>query len=86
METEGKCVAEIRRRKPDSRNSESQEWSFAGRSRFQIPHCGKLQKPEPGVSDSFNPQIMRNARNGEDAKLPVRSERQQTKSDHLNSS
>ncbi len=26
METKGKCVAEIRRRKSDRRNSETQEW------------------------------------------------------------
>ncbi len=66
METKGKCGPEIRRRKPDSRNSETHEWGFAGRSRFQIPHCEKLQKLKPGVSDSLYPRIMRNTRNGEE--------------------
>ncbi len=28
METKGECGAEIRRRKPDSRNSETQEWDW----------------------------------------------------------
>src|SRR5712692_8867940 len=66
METKGKCGPEIRRRKPDSRNSETHEWGFAGRGRFQIPHCEKLQKPKPGVSDSLYPRNTRNARNGEE--------------------
>ena len=66
MEMKGKCGAEIRRRKPDSRNSETHELDLAGRRRFQIPHCEKLQKPKPGVTDSLYPRIMRNARNGEE--------------------
>ena len=44
------------------------------------------KKAKPGAGDSLYPQIMRNARNGENAKPPVRNERQQTKSDHRNSS
>ena len=75
METKGECGAEIRQRKPDSRNSETHEWDLAGRGRFQIPDCEKRQKPKPGVIDSLYARIMRNARNGENAKPPVQSER-----------
>jgi hypothetical protein len=44
------------------------------------------KKAKPGAGDSSYPRIVRNARNGENAKPPVRNERQQTKSDHVNSS
>src|SRR5437879_11866733 len=37
------------------------------------------EKAKPGASDSLYPRIMRNARKGENAKPPVRSERQWTK-------
>src|SRR6266849_10902014 len=44
METKGKCGAEIRQRKPDSRNSETQEWHLKGQSRFQISHREKFEE------------------------------------------
>jgi len=50
----------------DSRNSETQEWAFECRSRFQISHWEKFEKAKLSVGDSLYPRIVRNARNGEE--------------------
>jgi hypothetical protein len=41
---------------------------------------------KPSAGDSLYPRIVRNARNDEKAQPPIRSERQESKSNHLNSS
>jgi hypothetical protein len=79
MVAKGKCRAAIRRRKPDSRNSEIQEWGL-------VELAPPTEKAKPGVLGSLYPRIVRNARKDEKAKPPVPSERQATKSNHLNSS
>jgi hypothetical protein len=65
METKSKRGAEIRRRKADSLNSETQEWGLEGRSHFQISRREKFEKAKPGVLGSLYPRIVRNARKGE---------------------
>ncbi len=67
--SKGECGAEIRRRKPDSRNSETQERDSRNSSlRLKWLSWARLIL--------LYPRIVRNARNGEKAE-PVRSERKQ---------
>src|SRR5712692_6775197 len=49
MENKGKCVAEIRRRKPDSRNSETQEWD-SWNSPLRLRACFKISR-RPAARD-----------------------------------
>src|SRR5260370_41898382 len=44
MKTKGKRGAEIRRRKSDSGNSETQACGLEGRRHCQISHCEKFEK------------------------------------------
>src|SRR5712692_6236278 len=49
--------AGIRRRKLESRNSETQEFELEGRSRFQISHFERFEKARPGVGGPLYPRI-----------------------------
>jgi len=77
METKGKCGAEIRRRKPDSRSSETQECGLEGRRHGQISHREKIEKAKLGVASSLYPRIVRNARNGDERTRPDQSQSNQ---------
>src|SRR5438445_12812904 len=70
METKGKRDPEIRRQKPDRRNSETQEWGLARRRQCQISHREKIEKAKLGVCSSLYPRIVRNARNGDERTRP----------------
>ena len=85
METKGKRGAEIRRRKPDSRNSETQHWGFDGRRRCQISHREEFEKANLGVTSSLYPLIVRNARSGDERTRPDQSQSNQnpTTSDQI---
>src|SRR5713101_1915207 len=78
METKSKRGAEIRRRKPDGRNSETHEWGLEGWRHCQISHREKFEKAKLGVPSSLYPRIVRNARNGDERTRP-----NQTKSDQI---
>src|SRR5258708_27398981 len=77
METKGKCGAEIRRRKPDNRSSETQECGLAGRRHGQISHREKIEKAKLGVASPLYPRIVRNARNGDERTRPDQSQSNQ---------
>jgi hypothetical protein len=52
MVAKDKCRAEIRRRKPDSRNSDTQDRGLEGWSCFQISHCEKFEAAGSEVGDA----------------------------------